>query len=145
LLRPRRVRANSRSRGILTRALPHSRRVLLLPSIVRLIIKELQSFGKNRELYFKSCQYETTRTLNSAQQLDYKRKSFFFLLYWTFLRACTDFPRDQLKPNDSDRIGDEGAAAQQYICIAWYLQNKKKKGRKITATNEQKSRCYIKI
>jgi len=100
LLRPRRARANSRSRHTLTSTtLPHSRRVLLLSSITRIIINELQSLEKNRKLYLK--------TANSKQQelsttvITKECSSFYFI---ELLSALVSI----------DGTGDKDAAAQHY-------------------------------
>jgi len=76
------------------------------------MIKEPQRFEKNRELYSKAVNSKQSNFLNTTTN-NSKRTSFLFISS-IFSPRLYRFSRDQLlsKPNNSDGIGDEGAAAQ---------------------------------
>jgi len=120
MLRPRCV-ANSCSHGTLPRAQHHSQRVFSLLSIARMI-KEPQRLEMNRELYSKAVNSKQPNFLNTAININFKGTSFLFLSS-IFSPRLYRFFRDQLlsKSNDSDGIGDKGAAAQHYSILPYLL------------------------
>jgi len=95
----------------------YSRHVLSLLSIVRIIINELQSLEKNRKFYLKKLPIRNNKNSELITTTRLQKNVVFLFISSNSLRACIDFSRDQLKPNDSNGTGDEGAAVQQYYVV----------------------------
>jgi len=88
LLRPRRVRAHSRSRNTLTSILSHSRHAHSLSSYVRKSI-DYKVNKENGKLYFKTV--NSNYNSNSLSPIPTKRTLFFIVLH-CLLRAQISFP-----------------------------------------------------
>jgi len=84
MLRPWHVWANSRHIFTST-TLPHSRRMLSLPSFVQIIINELQSLEKNREFYLKIANSNNKKSKLNTTTKEHRSSLHFIELFFALV------------------------------------------------------------